>query len=264
MAQSIFLFRRKTQQMKADKFGKLAAQFGVKGEQVASDEALLVKDDSRAIAYAQPCAKFAGMLFYADQSIAWGECTSKLVAEKRAMEWAMNLLDKFELRPKPSDDKNIALNFELTSSQTEAVVFDGKERRRVKAKTDVMSNITLNGVPVVGPRGKVRMIFKNSDKPVMVHAGLWESISVYEERELVREHDIVSTVRDRLAQRGDCQEKNYDVREIKLVYFADEYTGGPDLLVPNYLIEIELRDPRYTGKAQIQGPRQVIRLPAFR
>ena len=48
------------------------------------------------------------------------------------------------------------------------------------------------------------------------------------------------------------------------VYWADAFTGGPDLLAPWYFAEIEHTDPRYDGKDPIQGPRQVLRLPAFR
>lgn len=264
MAQSIFLFKRKTHEMHADRFNKLAGNMGLKGKLVQTDDALFLRDNTRAMAYAQPCAKVAGMLFFIDQSIAWGECTEKLLSDARARDWARNLVEKFELLPKGSDDKNIRLEFALESLQTEAVVFDGKERRRMKAKTDVVSKITLNGIPVVGPRGKVRMIFKSDDRPVMMHVALWESLTVYEERELVREHDAVRTVHERLAQRGECRSKPYDVREVRLVYFADEYRGGPDVLGPEYLIEVEFRDPRYAGKQPIQGPRQVMRLPAFR
>jgi hypothetical protein len=264
MAQSIFLFKRKTQNMGADRFNRLAEKMALKGELVSTDEALFLRDDTRALAYAQPCAKFAGLLLFADQSIAWGEATERLVSGERARDWARELIEEFELLPKPSDQEHIKLEFALEGLQTEAVVFDGKERRRMKAKTDVLSKISLNGVPVVGPRGKVRMIFKSDDRPVMMHTSLWESLAIYEERELVREHDAVRMAHDRLTQRGDSREKPYDVRDVRLVYFADEYRGGPDVLAPEYLVEVEFRDPRYAGKQAIQGPRQVIRLDASR
>jgi hypothetical protein len=250
--------------MSADKLGKLAEHLGLKVSPKQTDEAIVATDDTRALAYAQPCAKFAGLLFYADQSVSWGECKEKLVSDKQARDWGTNLLEKFDLLPKQSDDKKINLSFELKSWQTEAVVFDGKERRREKAKTDVASNISLNGISVDGPRAKVRMIFKSGKSPVMLHVGLWEKLSVYEERELVREHDIIRTVREKLAQRSDCKSRTYDVRDVRLVYFANEYNGGPDLLTPSYFVEVEFLDPRYAGKESIQGPRQVLRLPAFR
>ncbi len=264
MSQSVILFKRQAQRMKADQLGKLGEHLGIRVQPAETDEAIVVKDDTHALAYAQPCAKFAGLLFYADQSVAWGEVNEKVVSDKRARDWGTTLLDEFDLLPRQSDDKQINFSFELKSWETEAVVFDGRERRRRKVKTDVASDIMLNGIPVVGPRGKVRMIFKSEASPVMLHVGLWEKLSVYEERELVREHDIIRTVREKLAQRNDCNARTYDVRDVKLVYFANEYGGGPDLLTPSYFVEVEFRDSHYTGKESIQGPRQVLRLPAFR
>lgn len=264
MPQSIFLFKRTATQMPADRFGKLAAALRLKGEAAKTDEALFLRDDTRALAYAQPCAKFAGLLFYADQSTAWGEPAEKLVTEERARTWAGELLKKFSLLPKQDNGENIRLEVELAGVQAPAVTFDGKERKPVKVKTDVISKIALNGIPVVGPRGTVRMIFKGDDRPVMMHVGLWESLAVFEERELVREHDAVRTVHERLTRRDDCASRPYKVNDVRLVYFAGEFSGGPDLLTPEYHVEVELRDPRAKGKESIQGPRRVIRLPAYR
>jgi len=264
MAESIYLFKRTTKILTPELFTKMAAQMNIKEKPAETDEALFISDGTRSLAFARPCATFAGLLFFADQSVAWGECAKKPVSEARARGWAEDLLKKFDLTPKGGDDKRIRLDFGLEAFQSEAVVFNGKERRRVKAKTDVMANIYLNGVPVVGPRGKVRKIFKETERPVMVHAGLWEGLNVFEERELVREHDVVAAVRQGLTRREECGKRPYDVREVRLVYFADEFRGGPDLLAPEYHVEVELRDPQQTGKEQIQGPRQVVRLRAYR
>lgn len=264
MTKSIFLFKRSVATMPADRFVKLASSLRLKGEPANTDEALFLRDETRALAYAQPCAKFAGLLFYADQSVAWGEPTEKLVSEERARTWAAELLKKFSLLPKQDDTENIRLEVDLAGVQAPAVAFDGKERRQVKVKTDVISKIALNGIPVVGPRGTVRMIFKSDERPVMMHVGLWESLAVFEEREMVREHDVVRTVHERLTQRSDCASRPYKVNDVRLVYFADEFRGGPDLLTPEYHVEVELRDPRAKGKESLQGPRQVIRLPAYR
>lgn len=264
MEKTVLLLRRKTRTMSADKFAKLGEHLRIKGKPLVTDDAVMLKDDTRAVAYAQSCGKLAGLLFYADQSVAWGEVTDKVVADKRARDWAGALLEKFDLLPTKSDDRKITFDFALTAAQTEAVVFDGKARKRVKAKTDVGADIAVNGLPVVGPRGKVRMIFKTAEQPVMMHVGLWESLSVYEERELVSEHDVVRTVRDKLESRSECGQRNYDVRDVRLVYFAHEFAGGPDLLSPWYFVEVELRDPRHDGPGEAQGPRQVMRIPAYR
>ena len=98
----------------------------------------------------------------------------------------------------------------------------------------------------------------------MVHAGFWERLSRHDERELVSEHDVASAIRARLADRRNCQARTAKLVDLRLVYWAEEFTGGPDLLVPWYFGEVELTDPQYTGKDPIQGPRQVVRIPAFR
>lgn len=264
MSESILLFRRKTQALSAEAFMGLAERLGMKGELVRTDEALFVRSEQAALAYAQPTARFAGLLFYADQSVAWGEVGESVVDPARARSWTQEILKAVALQPKGSDDDRMRLKLELESFVTEAVVFDGKERRRVKAKTDVVSQIELNGIAVVGPRGKVRLVFKHAERPVMMQVGLWESLAVYEERERVREHDAVRTAHDRLAVRGDCGERAYDIRDLRLVYLADEYQGGPDLLAPAYLVEVEMRDPRPASRQPGQGPRRVLRVPAYR
>lgn len=265
MIQSISLFKRKAQALQPEQFDALARLLSIDGKTHRSDEALCIRDTQRTLAYAQPCCKFASLLFFSDQSVAWGEASERVIEARHAHEWASSMLKKFELQPKTTDDGKTQLEFSLESKETEGFVFDGKERRPVKIKTDVSSHIKLNNVPVVGPRGKVRLMFKQEERPVMMHVGLWNSLSVYEERELVREHDAVHYVHDRLAQRGECHTRNYDIRNVQLVYMADEFRGGPDLLAPEYLIEIEMRDPRHKDQQHAsQGPRQVLRVPAFR
>ena len=211
MSKTVLVLRRKTRAMDADRFVKLGEHLGIKGEPLNSEDAVVLKDDSRTIAYAQSCGKFAGLLFYADQRVAWGEATGKLLSDKRARDWAGALLKKFNLLPEKSDDRKIAFDFALTALETEAVVFDGNARKQVKAKTDVGADIAINGIPVVGPRGKVRIIFKAAEQPVMMHVALWETLSIYEERDLVSEHDVVRTVRDKLKSRSECGKRTYDV-----------------------------------------------------
>lgn len=264
MEKTVLLLRRKTRPMDAGKSAKLGEHLGIKGKPVETDEAVCLKDDARTMAYAQSCAKFAGLLFFTDQSVSLGEITEKVVPEERARAWAGAFLEKFDLLPAKGEDERIALEFALTAGQTEAIVFDGKERKRVKAKTDIGADISVNGIPVVGPRGKVRMTFKAAETPALMHVGLWDSLSVYDERTLVSENDVVRTVRDKLATRNECHKRNYDVRDVRLVYHADEFAGAPDLLAPWYFVEVELRDEHDKARGETQGPRQVLRIPAHR
>jgi len=264
MAETIHLFKRRTRKLDPKLFDGLARHLGLEGKGQDSEEALFWSGGARTLAYAQPCTRFAGLLFFVDQSVSWGEAGGKVLSAKRAQAWTQELLDKFELRPRQPDDERIRFEFALEARETEAVVFDGKERRAVKAKTDVLSNAVLNGIPVVGPRAKARLIFKEDARPVMAHVALWDSLAVHEERELVREHDVARTIAEKLADRNRCQEKAYRLCDMRLVYMAGEFNGGPDLLMPEYLVEIELQDPRHDERNAPIPPRQVLRIPAWR
>jgi len=265
MAESIFLFKRTTRTLAAKPVDALARRLRIGGKVINTEEALCCGDGTRTLAYAQPCTRFAGLLFFSDQSVAWGETGGKVVSARRAQAWSDELLDKFELLPGPVEDERVRLDFALEARETDAVVFDGKVRKRAKAKTDVQSSIALNGIPVVGPRAKARLIFKEGELPVMMHVGLWERLTVHEERERVREHDIAATIRDKLGLRNRCEDKAYRLCDMRLVYMASEFSGGPDLLAPEYHVEIELRDQRHNeNKNPPIPPRQVLRLPAYR
>lgn len=262
MTRSVVLYRRTTRRLDAQRLGTVTKRLGVDAKLEGTEEALVAHDGVRALAYAQPCARFAGVLFYVDQTLAWAEPVKRTVTAAAARKWADAFLSEAELLPGDVEDGE--LEFELEARVTEAVVFDGKERRSEKAKTDVISHIALNGIEVTGPRAKVRMVFKTDDRPVMIHAGLWDKLSRHDERELVSEHDVAAAIRGGLADRKDCSTRASKLTDLRLVYWADAFTGGPDLLAPWYFAEIEHTDPRYDGKDPIQGPRQVLRLPAFR
>jgi hypothetical protein len=262
MTRSIVLYRRHTKRLDARRFAPLAERLGLDAKLERSDDALIAHDGTHALAYAQPCAPFAGLLFYADQTVAWAEPAKRVLPAARARKWAESFLGDAELLP--GEVEGGELDFELAAAETEAVVFDGKERRRESVKTDIVSRIQLNGIEVTGPRAKVRMIFKTDERPVLIHAGLWEKLSRYDERELVSEHEVAGAIRERLGDRKDCSSRPSTLVNLRLLYWADEFKGGPDLLAPWYFAEIEHSDPSYAGKEPIQGPRQLLRIPAFR
>ena len=249
--------------MQKDKFTKIAKTLGLEGKLAQTEEAMAVHDSIHALAYAQPTAKFAGLLFYTDQSTGTAEEVKKLIDKKSALKWADRFLERFDLLPKQIKDDRIRLHFETICDQTEAVVFDGKERTKKKIKTEIHSKIMLNDIPVEGPRSKIRMTFKDQEKPIMMHLGTWENIEIFEERELIREHDVYTIVKDKLSQRlkGDL---NYDIVDIKLAYYADEFKGGPDLLVPYYFVEIENEDKKAREMGITDGIKQMIPIPAYR
>jgi len=258
----IYLYKVKPKRLSSDNFTEIARYLEMKGKHVETDEALFIHDSKRALAYAQPGAKFAGLLFYTDQSIGMAASVQGLVDVKRAKLWADDFLSSFGLVPGKPKDKRIKFSFELLSYQTEAVKFDGKERHRTKTMTETRSKIHLNEIPVMGPRSKVRMVFKNQKRPIFIHRGLWESIEVYEERELLEAEDIVAVVKKKLDGRRKSW-INYDIIGKKLVYLAYEFKGGPDLLAPFYFIEVEYEDTDAKKKGINQGPKQLFRVPAY-
>lgn len=260
---NIYIYRLKPEKMKSDKLAKIAKDLGIKNKLAETDEAIVVHDSTRALAYAQPTARFAGLLFYTDQSQGIAEDVKKLTDKKSAKQWADSFMERFDLLPQKIKDERINLHFETTCDQTEAVVFDGKERRKKKIKTEVGSKMTLNDIPVEGPRSKIRMIFKDQEKPIMMHLGMWENVEIFEERELIREHDVFTIVKEKLEQRQKS-EINYGIVSIKLAYYADEFKGGPDLLVPYYFVEIEYEDKKAREMGIEDGAKQIFTVPAYR
>ncbi len=272
-ASRILVFKKSVDKMKIESFQKIAETLEIKGKTIETDNGLAVTGSEKALAYAQPYAKFAGLLFYSDQSVGIADQVENLLDSQRAKRWADTFLRDFNLVPSKVKDERINLTFNLHSSQNEAIVFDGKERRKIKNKTEIRSIIKINDIPVVGPRAKVRMVFKNREKPILIHSCIWNQIEVYEEREIVRMHDVVKVVREKLVQRQSCKNKTFgryghlshcDVISARLAYFANEYAGGMDLLAPYYFVEVEFEDPKAKQNGITQGPRQIFWLPAYR
>ena len=259
----IYTYKIHTEQMKPEKFLTIARRMEITNKLVQTDEALAIRDKQRILVYAQPGAKFAGLLMYTDQSKGMADPVKKPLDVERAKEWATKFLQDFDLIPRKVEDDRIRLSFDVSSYQTDAITYDGKERQTSTNKTEIGSKILLNDIRVVGPRAKVRIVFKNQVNPIFLYRGLWERIDVYEEKELIRAHDIVRVLKEKLADRRKFR-ANYEILSTKLAYFADEYSGGPDLLTPFYFIEIEHEDVDAKKSGITQGPRQVFWLPAYR
>jgi hypothetical protein len=262
------LFKIRSPQMDREKFAEMARFLEIDGKFLATDEALVVANRERALAFAQPCGKFAGLLFFTDQSRGIAEPIEKPVDTRDAEGFANEFLKRFDLLPKMRDDDRIKFSFEIGAHTTEAVTFDGKERQRTPLKTEISSRIHLNEVPVVGPRAKARMVFKDNARPIFVHFGMWESVEIYEERRLISKDEAVALTRGELTNhRPNGKEApvppDFEIVDVKLAYFATEYTGGPDLLAPFYFVEVEY-EHQYDEQKGGQGPRQLLPLPAYR
>src|SRR5262245_9619103 len=260
---TVTLYRMHHEPPTTDGLRRIAKALGLAGDPKESPEGTAIAGDGGVLAHAAPCTRMGGTLFFTDPTASLAEPAKRPVDPAAAKKWADAFLESNGLLPKPTDSGHDA-TIEITAATTEAVVFDGKERTRVPAKTDVTSQITLDDVPVVGPRAKVRMVFKDDKRPVFIHRGLWDGLEAYEDRELVRAHDASATVDGILANRKDCGDVGHAGGDVKLAYFARELGGAPALPAPYYFVEVEFK--RVDGKAagEVSGPRQVVWFPAYR
>lgn len=259
----VMIFRTKPRRMDREHFSKLAGHLGIHEKMVETEDAMAAFDKIRAIAYAQPGARFGGLLFFTDQNVSLGELVNKPPDPATVKKWSDTLFREFHLLPDPPGDKRINLRLEMEVSSGSAFVFDGKEREQKPSETTVFSSISLNGITVGGPRARIRMVFKKTEQPALMHCGIWGEIGLHEERTLVEEEEVVKVIKDKLTSRRDLKQR-VTVSGIRLSYFADEYRGGPDLLVPFYFVDIEFEDRRSKKMGISQGPRQMFRVPAFR
>jgi hypothetical protein len=260
---TVTLYRMHHEAPSTDRLLRIAKALGLDGEAKDSPEGTAVAGDRGVLAHAAPCTRMGGVLFYADPNASLAEPAKRPIDPAAAKKWADAFLESNELLPKAGDSGRDA-TIEIAAALTEAVTFDGKERTRVPAKTDVTSRITLDDIEVIGPRAKVRMVFKDDKRPVFIHRGLWDRLEPYEDRELVRAHDAASTVDGLLANRKDCGDVGHAVGDVKLAYFAREFAGAPDLLAPYYFVEIEFKNVDSKAAGEVSGPRQVLWFPAYR
>jgi hypothetical protein len=257
------IFRTKPQRLDLERFSKIARQLGINKKAIETDEAMAAYDSVRALAYAQPGAKFGGLLYYTDQSVSLGEIVKKPVDPAAAKNWSDGFLKDFKLLPKAPGDKRIAFRLGTKGVSGSAFLFDGKRRKEQKVNTEVISRISLNGITAGGPRAKIRIVFKEKEPPLMMHCGIWGEIEVYEERELVEKEDVMKVVKEKLSSRSNSK-SSFQVSDIRLSYFAKEYEGGPDLLAPYYFVDVEFEDRQSQKLGISQGPRQMFWIPAYR
>ncbi len=258
------VFLMHTELMKKDRFAAIAAHLGVQGELTATGEAIFVQDKTRALAYAQPGSRFAGLLFFTDTSQGFASpVTGRLPGEKVVEEWAGDFLKRFQLLPVQADKGQVTATFTSRTLVRESVIEDGEKGgkpRRVPLAAEVAVEVGAHGYRVTGPRAKVRMAFKGARGPLWIHRGLWNTLDVFERRPLLSEDDAHRRLTDRLSGRG-ATGRAWRLIGMRLAFFAGEFRGGPDLLLPYYFAEVEFRDPKGDSR-EGQGPRQLIQLPA--
>jgi hypothetical protein len=261
---TLLLFRMTAPQLDYGILRGAAETLGIRGNVTESDDAAAIHDDARVLARAGACAKLAGVLLYVDHRSALGVLYDKPLDPERARRWLGEFLEKHALGPGKVADDRAKLELQPWSRITDAVVFDGKERKRVRARTDAGVRLRLNGLPVSGPRTRIRAVFGNDELPIMVHVAVWDMLDVHAEVELVREHDVVAALERSIRGRTDCNLVVH-IKEIRLAYAAsEEFHGRPDLLAPYYFVEVESPYGSRAATDPGQAPRQLLKIPAWR
>jgi len=259
------VLRTYTEQIEKNKFADIAKHLGLRGDLVATKEALFMQGKQSALVYAMPGSRFAGLLFFTDQTNGVAAPIERTPGKEAVETWTQDFLKRFQLGPRESSAKQIRVSFATRVLRTESAVDtdkEGKDVKRAPIKTDVIFDLQVNDLKVTGPRAKVRLTFKSARAPVWIHRALWEKMELFEARPMLTEDEVYRKVKDRLSRRGETL-KMWQMIGIRLVYFAGEYSGGPDLLLPYYFAEIEYRDPKDKERTR-QGPRQLIQMPAWR
>ena len=259
---TISLFRMTAPQINRESLQHAAEGLRLGDKVEVSADAIAVHDKDRVLVRAGACAKFAGVLLYVNHRGALGAIHEKPVEPERAGRWLGEFLNRHSLRPGKVDDR-AKLEALPWSRVTDAVIFDGKERKRVPARTDAGVRLRLNGLAVSGPRTRIHAVFGNDELPLMLHVAVWERLEHYADAELVRSHDVVATLERSIRGRRDCN-LTIRIKDIRLVYAASEEShGSPDLLAPYYLVE--LQSPYRASKGDgDQGPLQLLKIPAWR
>jgi hypothetical protein len=254
---NILIFKIKPQKLNNDRFIKIAQQLGIESKIIETEDAIAVYDSKRALAYAQPGARFGGFLFFTNQTQSIGDLDSKPLSTEIAKAWTEKFLFQHHLIPKEPREPKIKFQLKMQCFSNEAKLFDGKKRKSQWITTNAYSQIYLNGILVCGPRGRVRMIFKNNEIPIMIHCGIWSEIEIFEERELIPENVAIESLKANLTGRKDTNPIS-DISNVRLSYFAGEYTGGPDLLHPYYFMDVEFEDKRGKKMGITKGIKQMI------
>jgi hypothetical protein len=263
---TIPIFRMSAPSFNAERVKTMARALGVDADTTTSAAGTVAHSDRHVLTAASPCSHEPGLVLYIDRDHSLGRIYETPLPPEEATKHAMELLSGLDLLPLAGGEGNGKgrLVAEPEATVAEAVVFDGKERRRVPARTDFRLRLSLDGIPVNGPRTRVRVAYGTEPRPILVYRSLWDRLELHDEVELVGEHEVLTALDKSMRRRDDhVGRRTLHVHSVRLVYMADEYRGQPDLLTPTYLVEIE--GPGQPGTtASAGGPRQLLRLPAWR
>ena len=248
----------------SDRLQGLAERLRFSGELLEHEEAVAIASEKHTVVHGQPGTRMGGLTTALDHTRGIAPDAGdgpegtprKVIDAERAVSVAAELLDSLALGTVRTKS-DLDLDWKIAGAVTEAVRFDGKDRVRFPVKTDVRARVTLDGIPVSGPRAGASAVFTDGDAPLRLLVATWDSVDRYDERRLVSADEAVGTLlagRDKRGPRPSLVE----VVSATLGYWAGEYAGGTDVLEPSWFVELAHAGDPKSGP----GPRQLVRLPA--
>ena len=175
-----------------DRLRALAESFRIDGDVVRTEEAFALVGKEATLVHGGPGNRLAGVTTLVDtvRGVAAADPEKDhpepLPAEK-ALGVTAELTERFGLGPTVARFDGVRLESSIDAAVVHAVRFDGKERTRFAVKTDVRSRVTLDGIPVTGPRAGVNATFLDDGRPLRLMATTWDAVELHHEAELVEE-----------------------------------------------------------------------------
>jgi hypothetical protein len=241
-----------------DRLRSLAEQFHLDGEQIEAENAIAINGRSGAVVHGQPTNRMGGVTTAVDLTRGIATSEGEPLPVEAAASMTTEILERHGLGAAGLRSE-FELDWRIDARTTEAVTFDGKERRRHPVKTDVRARVFLNEVPVSGPRTGASLTFTDSEVPLRMMVTSWASLERYGERELIEKDEVLAELQSAVKHRNGRTD-GLEVRSANLAFWAAPYAGGADLLEPSWFVEVEHTDVDTDG----QAPRQLLRLPATR
>ena len=259
---TIVIPRVRPMRLDPDHLRRVGDRLRVDGELIESEEAIAIIDGHRTVVHGQPSNRMGGLTTAIDTSRGIAppvDGERELLDPDKAAGIIAELLDDAGLGTRRTRS-DLALETRIDSRITEGVHFDGKERRPVKVKTDVRARVTLDGLPVSGPRAGASATFTDDERPLRLLAASWDAVVAYEEVTLIERDEAIATLLEAHAtrpERNGASRAEAAVLSATLAYWAGEYCGGADVLTPSWFVEVA----QPNGKDEV-APRQLVRLPA--
>ena len=261
---SIVIPRMRPTTFDSDRLRGLAERLQLSGELLEHEEAVAIASEKHTVVHGQPGTRMGGLTTALDHTRGIAPDAGdgpegtprKVVDPDRAVALVAELLDAFALGTVRTESQ-LDLDWKLVGAVTEGVRFDGKERVRFPVKADVRARVTLDGIPVSGPRSGASAVFTDGDAPLRLLVTTWDSVDRYDERRLISSDEAVGTLLAGRDKRGP-RPGPVEVVSATLGYWAGEYGGGADVLVPSWFVELVHTAEQRSGSA----PRQLVRLPA--